>query len=51
LWDRGNGGADPSGSVGGSRRWRIWIDNLSDEEREQLRARDRERKRLERAKT
>jgi hypothetical protein len=34
-----------------TRRWRIWIDNLSDEEREQLRARDRERKRLERAKT
>lgn len=32
-------------------RWRVWIANLSEEQREELRARDRERKRRERAKS
>jgi hypothetical protein len=35
----------------GRRRWQVWVSSLSEEEREQLRARDRERKRLERAKS
>jgi len=43
--------ADPERVTAQStRRWRVWIENLSEEEREELRARDRERKRRERAK-
>jgi hypothetical protein len=34
-----------------TRRWRVWISNLSEEQHEELRARDRERKRRERAKS
>jgi hypothetical protein len=34
-----------------TRRWRIWVVSLSEEKREELRARDRERKRRERAKS
>ena len=35
----------------GRKRWQVWVANLSEEKREELRARDRERKRLERAKS
>jgi hypothetical protein len=34
-----------------TRRWRVWVDNLNEAEREAYRARDRERKRRERAKS